>query len=280
MNDEQARQLLPVYADGELDAAESAELERQIADSDSLREELSRWRSLRESARRVVMSAETPEGLEARVRATIGANRGAGRRLPVRVFSGVFAAAAAVALAVVFWPTQTTTAQPRTIEAARFAEVYLRCAVDHRHRTIDADFHDLASVRRVLAQTDKFPVLVPDLSDAGFELDGVCRCFHEEGVRVVHAYYRRGDESPEVVSVFSVDQKFALCKSERCACRSREHTDYEVATVRNVTVCKWDDKCASFAVCGQMRADQLQQLADTMQLVVLEAATPAIAWAD
>lgn len=280
MNDDQLRELLPVYADGELDAALAVDLEARLAESGELREELSRWRLLRESAHRVVMSAATPTELESRVRSLVGARAGTVHRLRVRMFGGVFAAAAAIVLAVVLWPSQTTSASPRTITPDRFVEIYRHCALKHRHRGVEADYANLAAVRATLADGDAFPTLLPDLSTEGFDLDGVCRCFGEEGVRVVHAFYRRPGETPEVISVFSVDQRFKLCNSRQCPCRGLEERRYVVATTDNVTVCKWDEPCGSFAVCGQMAPEQLQDLANRMQLAARGASPIAIARAD
>lgn len=268
MNLQEARQNLPLYADGELDPQATAELEGHLAESAELRDELERWRSLRRCANRVFAAPIAPNELEARIRAGLHRERLAARHRPFRWFGGITAVAAAIAVIVVLWPRSSVPDHPKLVSADRFVETYLNCAVKNRHRGVDIDLQDLAATRARLAGLTTYPVLVPDLRDAGFELDGACRCFKEPGVQAVHVFYRRGGPVPAVVSFFSVDQTVHLagCQCERCTGPGGMDREYEVAQAEGVVVYKWDETANSFAVCSEMETAQLRDLANRVQL--------------
>jgi len=283
MNHQEARQNLPLYADGELDPQAAAELERHLADSAELREELERWRALRRCANRVLNTPSVPEGLEARIRAQLWRERVAQRRRPLRWFGAVTAIAAAIAVIVVLWPRGgRPVVEPRVVSPVRFVEIYRHCAIDKRHRGIDIALDDPAAAREQLARVANFPVLVPDLRQAGFQLDGACRCFREPGVAAIHVFYRRNEPQPAVVSGFSVDRVVHLkgCRCERCAGPRGGEYVYEVAADRDVVVFKWDGPANSFAVCSRMEAEQLRELASEVRLAVARQQPVALAQAD
>jgi anti-sigma factor RsiW len=282
MTDQEARQHLALYADGELDPRVAAELEDCLAKSPELRDELERWRALRRCGNRVITGTEVPPGLEDRVRDNLRRSRLGGRYVAVGWFSGMTAIAAAVALAVVLWPSESAPAGVKELAADRFADRFRRCACEHRCRKVDVDLSDVVAARDSLAQRKGHPVLLPDLQEYGFQLDGICGCFGDPDVKVVHVFYRRPGAEPKVVSVFSLDQKVHLkdCQCEVCR-QGREglRRRYEVAECENVVVYKWDEAVNSFAVCSDMSRQQLRDLADNVRLVRVDRLRPAFVWA-
>ncbi|MFQ5806359.1 MAG: anti-sigma factor family protein [Phycisphaerae bacterium] len=280
MNHQQARETLPLYADGELDPQRTAELEGHLARSAELRAELERWRALRRCANRVVAAPAVPIELEHAVRERLRHRRWARRRRPLQLFAGVTAIAAVIVVMFVLWRAAPTAAQPRLLGAERFAQVHRRCALEHPHRQVDVDLHDIEAAHDTLAELVAYPVLVPDLQDHGFEFDGVCQCFGVRDVVVVHAFYRRGGPEPAVLSFFSLDQKVGLESADASLCRSKIHADYETAQHEDVIVYKWDETANSYAVCGRMKADQVRDLADAVKVASLQEPLPVFARAE
>jgi anti-sigma factor RsiW len=281
MNRQQVRENLPLYADGELDPQGTAELERHLAESAELRDELERWRSLRGCAHRVVVAHPVPAELENTVRQALRRWQLTQRRRPLRLFAGITAIAAAIVLVFLVWPPAATAPEPKRLTAERFAEIYLHCAVERRHRQVEVDLQNVNAAQDTLAKLVTYPVLVPDLQDDGFELDGVCRCFREPGVAVVHAFYRRGAPQPAVLSFFSVDQKVHLenCTCEACAGPSGRPREYEFAACKGVMVCKWDETENSFALCSEMNREELRDLAEAVKVAFLPEPRRILAWA-
>ena len=286
MTPQQVRENLPLYADGELAPDLARAIEAHLAAAPELRDELERWRALRRCARRAMMTPELPAGLANAIRGRLHRQKSVIRRYAWPLSGGVGAIAAAIVLLVLLWPGATTVAEPRLVSAERFAEIYRRCAVQHQHNTLaGVDLNDLDAVRCRIASCRTHPVLLPDLSGRGFRLSGVCECFREPGVRVVHASYRREAASqapgPEVVSFFSVDQKVNLAQSQPLACPHRQRGQYQFAQFEDVVVCKWDELTNSFVVCSQTEADRLRELADEVNLALRIPAAPlplAFAW--
>lgn len=279
MNHRQAREHLPLYADGELDPQRTAELKEQLARSAELRDELERWRALRHCAHRVVTAPAVPTELGNTIRDDLRRRERAARRRPLWAFGGVTAIAATIVLLIVLWPSGMASAKPVLVSADKFAEVYLCCAVERRHRAVEVDLDDLDAAHTTLANLKTYPVLLPDLQDRGFQLDGVCECFHVEGVRVVHAFYRQGDPESAVVSFFSVDQKVCLSNCRTCPSRVKLRQEYETARFEDVAVCKWDEAANSFAVCGRIEPEQLRELADGVRVASLVESVPVLAQA-
>ena len=265
---EQARTMLPLYADGELDSADAVELEGVLADSPDLRAELERWRDLRQCLKRAVTSPPVPAGLKNSVIARVSRKHPLGHGSSIRLFGGLTAIAAAVALMFFLMNPKPVSAKPLELAADRFVEIYEGCARQQRHHGIEVDLTDINAARVMLADQKHHPVLLPSLAAKGFKLDGVCECFKNRDVGVVHAFYRREVPTLAVVSVFSMNCNVCVknCRCEQCKCSAGICRNYEVAQQRNVTVYKWDEGANSFAICGEMSAEELRSLADSMTL--------------
>jgi len=275
MNAQDARLKLPLYAAGELDSSEAAEMERALEASPELRAELASWESLRACTHRVLSQAGVPAGLEGRVAAALaGRGTGGGGRV-FRLGRAALSLAAAILLVLVLYPllrTDAPTPAPtppvvlasHTVAPERFSEIYAYCACgEHPHRA--KEFEDLspAEIRMKLASADKRMVLVPDLEAAGYVFDGVCRCFRGEDVRVVHAHYRNAADALDRISLFSTDHVVTLTPCSH-AC-----SKYEYATVEDVNIVKWDGKAESFALCGRLAEDRLVALAEQVRVARL-----------
>ena len=258
---------LPLYADGELNPAQAAELEAALADSAELRAELDRWRDLRHCANRVLTSPAAPAHLRDTIHAALYAGRDSRRSFRVfKLFGGFTAIAAAIAVVVFLWQPRSTSASPRIVGAERFVAVYEKCAVKNRHCQIPVDTRDIAQTHAKLVGLQETPVLLPDLASRGFELHGVCRCFGMSGVRVIHAHYGREGQNPAIVSFFSIDTPLRLKACGKAECCSQARDGYETADSGGVWVYKWQEANSCYAVCGGLEPSELQELADVVRV--------------
>jgi anti-sigma factor RsiW len=266
MNEEEIRRNLPLYADGALDAEVTREIDRRLASSGELSEEVERWRGLRQAVHRVVGAAPVPVGLEERVRTALRTAGASDNSRILRLFGGITAIAAAIVISVVLWYPRSEVVAAPSVAAVDFAKIYRKCAVTHRHRAFAVDWTDRCAVQNTLDSRLKCAVLVPDLREKGYELDGACDCFRVDGVQGIHVFYRRGNrersaDGSDVVSVFTVAKSVRLQNCERrgdCG----KHRVFELADAGPVVVCKWDDHARSYAVCSEMEPDALRDLAE------------------
>jgi anti-sigma factor RsiW len=282
MNARQARENLPLYVDGELDPQVAADLEEQLAESAQLRDELERWRSLKQCAHRVFTAPSVPFTLGDDIREQLSRTRLVAGRRPLRWYGSITAIAAAIVLMFAWAWTRSSPEPDLVVAAERFAEIYRKCAVEKNHDPEGFGKLGLAAAQTKLSQRKAYAVLLPDLRDRGFQLDGVCECFKVTGVDVVHAHYRKAGAEPVFVSVFSVGRKLRL-KGGRCGAPAQEEGqqhEYEYARARDVQVCKWDETASSYAFCGAMDADQLRELADGVTVAALQPAHVLLAWSE
>ncbi|MEW6198724.1 MAG: zf-HC2 domain-containing protein [Planctomycetota bacterium] len=277
MTPSEARDLIPAYADGELDAARRNALEGHLAADCDLRLEVQRWQGLRRCTQRGISTTTVPDGLAERVRARLRAEAGRPRYHP-RVYrlglSGLAAAAALVA-GVTLWPRG---AVARPVEARGFADIHRVCALLNHHDTLgvrggqaQADFAPtdggvaVARLRTRAAMTGA----VPDLSRRGLQLAGACTCSPCPELRVVHAYFR--SEQGEIISVFAADGPIALCAAGRvCPCCTHGERRYRSSCEGEVSVVCATVNNSSFVLVGTGRgARGLMDLAEGLPLVAL-----------
>lgn len=277
MTPSEARDLIPAYADGELDAARRTALEGHLAADPGLRAEVQHWQALRRCAQRGISATTVPDGLAERVRARLRAKADVPRRRP-RVYrlglSGLAAAAALVA-GVTLWPRG---AVARPVEARGFADIHRVCALLNHHDTLgvrggqaQADFAPtdggvaVARLRTRAAMTGA----VPDLSRRGLQLVGACTCSPCPELRVVHAYFR--SEQGEIISVFAADGPIALCAAGRvCPCCTHGERRYRSSCEGEVSVVCATVNNSSFVLVGTGRgARGLMDLAEGLPLVAL-----------
>ncbi|RMF73389.1 MAG: hypothetical protein D6744_15695 [Planctomycetota bacterium] len=283
MDAKQIRELLPTYADGELDAERARHVEAALADSDELRAELERWRALRRCANRAIAGEPVPIDLIRRVRSAI-------RRRPSRTYriaASFVAVAAALALVVVYWPRPDVSSTgaasggsavvaARPVSADRFVEIHDRCAITHKHDALTLAGKHARDADEKVTQAVGFPVRVPDLRSAGFVLAGGCTCFRVRDTRAAHLFYRAKSDPEQMLSYFVVDHPLTL---ENCThCRSRCGTrHYEQVSVGDEVVLHWSERSHSFAIVGEMDVDRLDAIAGQVRTTLLLLDSPAVA---
>ena len=277
MTTSDVRDLIPAYADGELDEARRTALEGRLAADPGLRAEIQRWQALRRCAQRGINAVGVPEGLAERVRTRLRAEVGGPRHRPRAYRLGLSGLAAAAVLVAGFtlWPRG---AVARPVEARGFADIHRVCALLNHHDTLGvrggqnlADFtptDGAAAVARLRTRAAKMRAL-PDLSRRGLRLVGACTCSPCPELRVVHAYFR--SEQGEMVSVFAADSPIALCAAGRvCPCCAHGEHLYRSSCEGEVSVVCATANNASFVLVGAGRdARRLMDLAEGLPLVGL-----------
>ncbi len=281
MNRHDIRTLLPLYADGRLDAERASLIEAELAQSPELRGDLAELQALRRCVQRVMWSENVPSGLLPRVQQRLASHRAGRRRRVLRIAGTITALAAVIALfllwrpAAAFLPGVTPGASPApalalvTVPAEEFARVFRTCAVGN-HRTIGFAWGEApCDVKAKLDRVRPFRVCLPDLIDSGYRLDGICDCLHAAdtaSMLCVHVYYRPTDGG-EPISIFSLDRRIVLAGST-----TDEHADrrrsYQCAHAGDVNVLKWDERDSSYVVCSRLPADQLHELAERVDVAL------------
>lgn len=267
MNPTDMREQLPEYADGALDAAQSAAVEAYLAAHPEARAEVERWRALRGSAHRSLQSVPVPAGLHERVQAALEAERrGAGRGWLTIYRLGVpgLAAAAVVVALVALWPGG---ARATPVDAEGFARLYRLCAVDHRHDALGLRGCRCCEAAGKLKTCAGFACQVPDLGRCGrYRVDGACRCSPAKGLRVVHAFFRYEDDPRRVVSVFAVDRAIELRARgvTSTGCRTPCGRHYHTAEADEVHVAAWDEGAGSVVLVSEMSRPDLVRLVEEL----------------
>ncbi|MBI5865113.1 MAG: zf-HC2 domain-containing protein [Planctomycetes bacterium] len=266
-------ELLARYADGELSAEDRARVEAELAASADAAAELERWRSLRLAAHRALCDVELPAGVADRIARRVATDRGFAGTRTYRIAS-FLAVAAAIVLFVVFRSGGPLGRRPGVVQAgavfgpAAYVDVFENCA-KHHHAGVKLEGSCPIAAREAVGRVcGDYRVAVPDLRPIGYELCGICQCFGggcKEGVRGVHAYYQRSGAPDDLISVFSTSAcvKFQGC--DKIECRQTKRT-YELATVRTVTVVRWDESGGHFALVGEKNPKDLEKLAESVQI--------------
>lgn len=277
MTPSDVRDLVPAYADGELDEARRTALEGHLAADPGLRAEVQRWQALRRCAQRGINAVAVPDGLAERVRARLRAEAGGPRHRPRAYRLGLSGLAAAAVLVAGFtlWPRG---AVARPVEARGFADIHRVCALLNHHDTLGvrggqppADFTPMdggVAVSRLRAR-GAITAAIPHLSRRGLQLVGACTCSPCPELRVVHAYFR--SEQGEMVSVFAADSPIALCAAGRvCPCCTHGERLYRSSSEGEVSVVCATANNASFVLVSAGRgARYLMDLAEGLPLVGL-----------
>jgi len=264
-----ARELLPLYCDGELDAETSAELEAALARSPSLREELQRWKALRRCAQRTLGADPVPPDLERRVRTVIALEHQRRSRRRILTLLGVSGVAALVGLSLWLRPalnggSPAMPAGPEIVRPEAFAGAYRRCGL-HAHRQFLLTAPRIDSARAQLAGALRFTPAVPDLSPQGYDLVGCCTCLKVHGSAAAHVHYRSRGGRSHVVSVFSLKCHAHLRPGMPC-CDAGKGGCLEEAMVGDVAVVKWCGSGRTYAVASDLDLAELQSLARQVRI--------------
>ncbi len=268
---DEARMAVLAYADGELSGAALRDFEAVLAQHPQLRGEVEQCRTLRQRLNRFVSAAPVPSALRERVRIATRRRSSARRWALLAPVVGIAAVIAWFLLPRAASPDggATDALDPALvsdiIEPDAFAAVHLKCACGVRHNPIEhSKFTCPADAQRAIARNAPFGS-VPDLAASGYELDGLCACFNQPNVDVVHAYYRFPGNEPEVLSVFSINRHVHLSDAEHVS-DERTGRSYEVGRSNDVTIVMWNGTEASFAVCGRANVETILVLAETINV--------------
>ncbi len=263
----EARTLLPIYADGELDAPRAARLERALAQSIELRDELERWRSLDNAVSRAVSAVELPAGAARRLRAALHRRQRPQRtwiRRAIPLFAALSGAAAVVALYFAFTPNGS--AAPLAIGAERFAKAFSMCG-RMGHNTLVADRSLPADAKVALVAQRDYPLAIPDLHGEGYAFRGACECVGGPDLGAVHASYRSADARKQCLSVFSLDRRFAVIGATEARSGITIERTYEVASVDGISVVSWHEAGGNFVMASDLPRVELERLAGTFVVV-------------
>lgn len=275
MNCSDAQRHLELFADAEAPAEALPALEAHLAKCPSCSEQVRRWRALRGAARRALSDSTLPPGLSARIAASIAGVRRDRLRLRMGVSLGL-GVAAVLLLSVMMWefsdsggsarktlPPIVAAAPVAIVNARDIAYVHRYCTIDHTHDGMHVCDRPTDTVRTELCSQFKFPVLVPNLSSAGYKLAGACRCFPRRDVNVVHAFYR--DAANRSLSIFSIRGNVEIEEAKPLAgavsCSGRRQ--YQEAVDNDLILIRWGGADASYAVCSRIPAEELFKLVES-----------------
>lgn len=227
---------LHAYADGELDGAEKAAIDRLLAENNEARAALDAWQSQKRAMRKVfdpVLSEPVPASLAALLKPRRS-------RIP---FAAMAASVALLALGTATgWtlrPANSFTIADRALAAH---EIY---APEIRH-PVEVGASEGDHLQQWLSKRLGAPFSVPDLSDQGYTLLGG-RLLAAEDRPAAQLMYEDADKRR--ITVFLVSNP------------ARSEKAMEIAQRGDLTACYWYDARLGVAVAGEMDKDAAQILA-------------------
>lgn len=294
------RRYLAIHADGELPADARDAVERVLAGDPACRAEVARWQTLRRCAHRGLASEPVPAHLRERVMARLAAARRPPRGRAWPVLGVLTAAAAMIVLSVASWwrtgreeGADQPLAAPAVpvLTAESLADIFQRCALHGCRNSLALVDGTVTEAREVITRTAaiRFAARLPDLTEQGYRLAGLCCCSPREGLRTVHAYYERlgrvAAQPPQPGDRLSFFCLECCIELERCqsACgqtpgaRHPQRRYALTTTADNVTVVKWDEQSLSYALCGVLPETDLVRLVDAVDLAWRPAAGAPLA---
>jgi anti-sigma factor RsiW len=227
---------LHAYADGELDGAEKAAIEKLLAENTEARAALDAWQS-QNRAMRLAFDSVLSEPVPAPLTALLRPRRG---RIP---FAAMAASVALLALGTAAgWtlrPAKSFTIADRALAAH---EIY---APELRH-PVEVTASEEDHLQHWLSKRLGTRFSVPDLSDQGYTLLGG-RLLAAEDRPAAQLMYE--DANTRRITVFLVSNP------------ARSEAAMEIAQRGNLTACYWYDAGLGVAVAGEMDRDAAQALA-------------------
>lgn len=279
----EARNLLPLMADGELDEPRRSEVAAWLERSTELRSELDRWRRLRACCGRAVCGEPVPAALPQRVQACLQP-AGAPRSRLMRLWPAL-AAAAVLAVGGYFGTvllrpgpgSPAGVAYAGVIDSGALARIHRGCGEGH-HDSFDLSAH-ADRLRYARAEVQRRmglpPAAVPDFSGAGFELDGCCACLEHvvrnvKGMRAVHVSYTESSGARRTVSFFAIAPCVSVAGGRPCdgGAGPGPSGRFEAVTSGDVVLVKWSCKERTYAVAGRLSPEELRGLARRVEAAV------------
>jgi anti-sigma factor RsiW len=234
--------LLVAYADGELDAAEVAEVEAWLAATPAAQQTLAMYR---ETA--AMLRAAFPEIRDAVIPATLnGGGMASWRRQ--RLPRTAWAVAAGVAMGIIgygtgaTWPDLISSERSRMLsEVAEYHSIYSRETV----HLVEVPAAQSEHLKAWLGKRVNGTLIIPDFKDAGLTFAGG-RLVVLDGEPVAELMYTRDNGLPIAFCVLSHGGKADAVAVER-------RGDLNLAT--------WDDGAHSYIVVGEADAAVIRELA-------------------
>lgn len=272
MNESDIDDLLIPYADGELPADQRVAVEAYLAENAEPREQVERWRALRQTAHRALRPEGLPAGLPARVAANLARERG--RVVRQRLMSGgIMSAAAAVLIAVIIWKAggEGVTRTQLDLEGLQVSPVAFK---KYHDSCGEWEGHDVLRVagesqQNILSETQgilEYIPLIPDLTSQGYRLDGACVCMKIGSSTAIHARYQNLKNPNEFVSVILISERISLAGSPRPGDGDGKYRRYyQVASEGLLNIVKWNGPHITYALCGRMSVEKLRSLAESTE---------------
>lgn len=270
MNETDIDSLLMPYADGELPTDQQAVVEAYLAENSEAREQVERWRAVRQTAHRVSSPKSLPSGLPARIAANLARERG--RVVRQRLMSGgIMSAAAMVLIAVILWKTGDQGVIPTPpelvsvqVSPVAFKKYHDSCGEWEGHDALHVAGESYDSILSKTRTDSEYRPLIPDLTAQGYRLDGACVCMKIGSSPAMHARYQNLEHPEEFVSVISIGKLISLkgCP-EPCDGDGKYRRFYQLASEGQLNIVKWNGPRATYALCGRMSVERLRLLAES-----------------
>jgi anti-sigma factor RsiW len=234
---------LHAYADGELEYAERAEIERLLAVSPEMRAELSAVKAQAEAVRASFADAvnePVPRSLLA-----------AARRRPARAWPAFASIAAGLAMLIVGgaggWVASRTVADLQTASLPERAfsayEVY---AVDARH-AVEVGASEQDHLQSWLSKRVGAPIVAPDLSPEGYNLLG--GRLLADGAKPAGMLVYEDANKKRVVAFLVANGR-------------KNSSAFEIEQKGKLVICYWRDADLVYAFVGEKTPEDMKQLAE------------------
>jgi hypothetical protein len=276
MNETEIRNKLPLYADGELSPADTAEVETYLRNNPAAQAEVAACQKLRLVVGRVLTTESIPVGLEDRLRSHLRGLRVVRGPRVFRLGLSGLAAAAVLMLTFFLWPEGTPASAAGGAAATFFTDHHWEAAYeDHPDDLGVRDGRDWEEFDRTkcsgcckrLCSKTPFPCSLPDMSAMGYRLQGAT-VFRLKDDRVVQAYFRCADEVGSMFSIFVVEDELRLF----------DRAGKPVSVLEGKTRVYNGGRCGKFSVvsfvadgqtyilcCGKATPEQLVAMADRVK---------------
>jgi anti-sigma factor RsiW len=281
MSDENLRNELNAYADGELDGARREAIERILAEHPEAARRVGSQCALKAAMANAYAGERAPTALRERIVSAIrteavatgsgGASReGSSLRIDRWVYRPrVLAIAASVALiaSAGFWfaagsdagpgPWMTDASQAGRTFAADVSKAHFACIAmgkKHHHAGLP---RDLAGLATAMGEQLHCSVQAPRLTRFGMHLLGAdyCGLLHHPGAHVIY-YCKAHRHNP--VSLYSIPDLPEVAALKQV---SREGGEYVMLASARAHIFAWEGEDATYVMCGECEPDWLFQIA-------------------
>lgn len=288
MNREELSNDILAYADGQLAGERAAAVEQAMADSAAVRAEVEQWRQLRQAANRALYSDHSPHNMQRRIAAQISALRPENQtfeKKPVifRIYQPMMAAAAAIVIAFGFYLYGPSAQNAAFADPEQFPSRHMIC-LNNDNYADDLNLRQMspATAQAALTAQHQYPVLVPDLSEAGWQLQAGRLCGVEcspgqdgsKWARMVHVFYTASDDPSKSISLFSLERRVEFpnpcAQVKGCGGSRLYHETNRKIDQNQFAVISWCEPKNSYAACGQVSNEELRTVLEDVQVAIAD----------